>query len=90
MNTPKSINERIKALPTKISKQDVCLIFGVSRMRQLRDIFCDETITKIGLTRIQFARRQQFKVKETIIIKKILLELLGEEQLQQPQKSTDG
>jgi hypothetical protein len=63
-------------LPPKISKQDICGLLKVSRIRCLRnELFTDEFILiELQLDIVTFNRRQQFSIQESVIIKKYLLQ----------------
>lgn len=73
--------ESIQNLAPRTSKSELCALFGVARMRNLRDqLFTDEFITiRLELSIPAFNRRQQFSVLESITIKKHLLELYEDE-----------
>lgn len=68
------MEDKIKALPPRISKSDLCQLFGVQRMRTLRKgLFSDYFITQeLGLDIEQFNRRQQFTAAESQKIRQVL------------------
>ncbi|MGH1339274.1 MAG: hypothetical protein ACRBFS_24360 [Aureispira sp.] len=71
----------IEALPPRISKANLCRLFGVSRIRYLRSSWLtdDFVTTRLALTIKEFNNRQQFTVLESMTIKKRLLELCSEQ-----------
>ena len=64
----------MQKLPLRISKQDICVLLEVSRIRCLRNqILTDEFIrTELHLDIVTFNRRQQFSINESLIIKNYL------------------
>lgn len=63
-------------LPPKISKQDLCVLLEVRRIRCVRKhLLTDDFInTKLKLDIETFNKRQQFSIEESLTIKNYLFE----------------